>query len=287
MALDFSDIFAKYEKLVASVDGVFQRVREQCGDAVACRPGCSDCCNAVFDLSIVEALYINHKFNQTLQGLERQAVLDRADEAERKQIKLAKKAFKRSESGVQAEDILEDVAKKRIRCPMLGANDTCVLYDIRPITCRLYGIPLAIGGQAHTCGMSGFEPGKPYPTVNMERIQDALVELGQELVDSLNTKFKAMTTMHIPLATALMTKFDEEYLGKDTAVVEAMHADPFAMAQAGEQAEARPAASGIKPMAEAQDGDCSGCEKSDCTGCASSGPGGCKGSPTIIELGGK
>lgn len=287
MALDFSDIFAKYEKLVASVDGVFQRVRGQCGEAVTCRPGCSDCCHAVFDLSLIEALYINHKFNQTLQGLERQAVLDRADQAERKQIKLAKKAFKRSESGVQAEDILEDVAKKRIRCPMLGADDTCVLYDIRPITCRLYGIPLAIAGQAHTCGMSGFEQGRPYPTVNMERIQDALVELSQEIVDSLNTKLKAMVTMHVPLATALMTNFDEEYLGKDSAIREAMHADPFAASKADGQAEAAPAASGIPSMAEAKSGECTGCEKSDCTGCPSSGPGGCNGNPTIIEIGGK
>lgn len=287
MALDFSDIFAKYEKLVASVDQVFHRVREQCGDAVTCRPGCSDCCHAVFDLSLVEALYINQKFNERMEGLERQAVLDRADAAERRHVKLAKQAFKRTEQGAPAEEILEDMAKKRLRCPMLQNDDTCVLYDIRPVTCRLYGIPLSIAGQGHTCGLSAFEPGRQYPTVNMERIQDALVELSQEIVDSLNTKYKAMVTMHVPLATALVTTFDEEYLGKDTATSEAMHADPFAATETPE-ADERPAP-GIPSMTGAKNGDCTGCEKGDCAGCSSAGPDGkgCGGNPTIIEIGGE
>lgn len=285
MALDFSATFAKYEKLVASVDEIFRRVREQCGEAVTCRPGCSDCCHAVFDLGLVEALYINQKFNERLQGLERQAVIERADEAERRQAKLAKKAFKRSEQGAQAEEILEEVAKKRIRCPMLQDDDTCVLYDARPITCRLYGIPLAIAGQSHTCGLSAFEPGRQYPTVNMERIHDALAELSQEIVDGLNTKYTKMNTMLMPLASALMTTFDEEYLGKDSAIQEAMHADPFSAGSLGEAARPAPAASGIPSMAQARDGECTGCDKSDCGGCPSSGKG-CNGNPTIIELGG-
>ncbi len=284
MALDFSATFAKYEKLVASVDEIFRRVREQCGDAVACRPGCSDCCHAVFDLSLVEALYINRKFNERLHGLERQAVIERADEAERRQVKLAKKAFKRSEQGAQAEEVLEDMARKRVRCPMLQADDACVLYDIRPITCRLYGIPLSIAGQGHTCGLSNFEPGRPYPTVNMERIHGALAELSQEIVDGLNTKYTRMTSMLMPLASALMSTFDEEFLGKDTAIQEAMHADPFA-APAGQAGQPAPAAPGIPSMTQARSGECTGCEKSDCGDCASSGNG-CNGNPTIIEFGG-
>jgi len=281
MALDFSESFAKYERLLASVDDLFERVRAQCGEAVTCRPGCSDCCHAVFDISLVEALYINHKFNQDFQGLERQAVLDRADEAERKQVKLARKAFKRSESGVQAEDVLEEVAKKRIRCPLLKADDTCELYHARPVTCRLYGVPMAMADQSYTCGLSGFEPGKPYPTVNLERIRMALAELSQEIVDSLNTKLK-FDGMLVPVATALMTAFNEEFLGKDTALAEAMHAEPFAAGQANDQT-GGPAASA---MSEANDGECTGCEKSDCQGCPSAASG-CGGNPTIIEFGGK
>ena len=54
-------VFTAYEALVAEADAVFSRVNELHPDCVTCKPGCSDCCHATFDLSLVEAMYLNAK----------------------------------------------------------------------------------------------------------------------------------------------------------------------------------------------------------------------------------
>ena len=44
---------------------------------------------------------------------------------------------------------MEEAARIKCRCPLLGDDDRCLLYQARPITCRLYGVPTAIAGQGY------------------------------------------------------------------------------------------------------------------------------------------
>lgn len=213
MQLDFSEFFSRYETLVKDVDAVFERVREQYADAVACELGCSDCCHALFDLSLIEAMYLNHHFNERFSGLKRTEILDRAGEADRLAYKIKRQLFKASEEGKSASEILAEVARARLRCPLLNDDDQCELYDKRPITCRLYGIPTAIGGESRTCGLSNFEQGQSYPTVNVDVLLDRLMLLSQALVESLNTKHTALSEVLVPVSMALMNNYNEEYLG--------------------------------------------------------------------------
>ena len=37
----------------------FDRVRKTHAECVKCSEGCADCCHAVFDLTLIEALYLN------------------------------------------------------------------------------------------------------------------------------------------------------------------------------------------------------------------------------------
>lgn len=213
MQYDFSEFFARYEALVKEVDAVFNRVKAEHSDAVTCSVGCSDCCYALFDLSLVEAMYLNHHFNQRFQGMQRSTILDRADAADRAGYKFKREVFKASEEGKPAAEILADVAKMRIRCPLLNDDNQCDMYDVRPITCRLYGIPTAMGGESRTCGLTHFQEGVSYPTVNVEVIQDKLMLLSQALVDSLNTKHTSLAEVLVPVSMALMNHYDIEYLG--------------------------------------------------------------------------
>ncbi len=215
MSLDFTEFFVKYEKLAAEVEQLFAKVSQAHAQEVRCGRGCSDCCYALFDLSLIEALYLNHHFNRLYDGAARNAVLERADVADRAVHRLKRVVFKASQDGVPAAQILEDVAKERLRCPLLNSEDLCDLYEHRPLTCRLYGLPVAIGGQARTCGKSGFKPGKPYPTVHMDRLQDRLAALSRELVESLPTRHPEMWDLLLPPSMALMTDFDEKFLGID------------------------------------------------------------------------
>jgi len=211
--LDFSQFFEKYEALVAEVDKVFKRVESQYSDCVKCEPGCSDCCHAMFDLTLVEALYLNHKFNEAFEGQKRSDLLDRSGEADRESYRIKRTAFKKSRDGATAAEIMELIAKARVRCPLLGEDDRCELYEFRPVTCRLYGIPTAIGGKAHTCGKTGFKGGDKYPTVQIEKIQDRLAMLSAQLTASLRTRFTSLHEAFVPVSMALMNTYDEEYLG--------------------------------------------------------------------------
>lgn len=213
MEHDFSEFFRRYEAVVAEAEAVFKNVQSEHPECVTCGKGCSDCCYALFDLSLIEAMYLKHKLENTVDGQTRARVLERADQAERENYKLKRQVFKASQEGRSAREILEQVAQMRIRCPLLNEEDQCDLYEHRPVTCRLYGIPMAIGGQAHTCGKSAFDPGKQYPTANMEALQDRLMMLSQEMVAGLNTGHANLGDVLVPVAMALMNEYDDEYLG--------------------------------------------------------------------------
>jgi len=214
MDMDLSEFFMEYEKMAAEADALFAAVKQTCPDQVSCREGCSDCCHALFDLSLVEAMYLNAKFAELVTGEDdRERVAALADASDRAHYRLKRAAFKASQEGVPAAQILELIAKERIRCPLLGDDDRCRLYEHRPITCRVYGTPMEIGGKAHTCAKTGFMPGEKYPTVKVEMIQDRLIALSQKIVDSIPTKHLALASVLVPVSMALLSKYDEEYLG--------------------------------------------------------------------------
>lgn len=213
MALDFTEYFEKYEAVVAEVDAVFKKFENEMGDLVKCGKGCSDCCYALFDVTLVEAMYINAKFNEKFSGLERSVIMTRADQADRQIHKLKRKVYKASQAGQPTNDILLEVAKARVRCPMLDDNDLCSIYENRPITCRLYGVPTSIGGVAHTCNKTGFKGGEKYPTVNMDIVLDKLLAIGKDMQEGIGSRFKELSEMLLPLSMALVTEYDEQYLG--------------------------------------------------------------------------
>lgn len=209
-----SPIFDAYEQLTRRADDLFRQVSEQFPAEVACVRGCSDCCHALFDLSLVEAMALNHAFNARFGfGAERSAVLSAAGEADRRAVRLKRGYYQRARQGATDEELLAMAASDRIRCPLLGPDDACVLYENRPITCRLYGIPTAIHGRAHVCPKCGFKAGGAYPTVALDRIQDQLADLSRKLAKALNSRFKELHTVYVPVSMALVTKYDDAYLG--------------------------------------------------------------------------
>jgi len=215
MPIDFEPFFRKYEELVAAADKVFEQVREQYPDCVKCDVGCSDCCHALFDLTLIEAIYINHHFNRHFEGRdnEKTVLIEDANTIDRQLYKLKRSAYQDFQNGKSEDQILKEMGEKRMRCPLLDAGDKCLLYENRPITCRFYGIPTAIGGKGHTCGKSGFEQGEPYPTVNLDLIHKRLYDISAELVSALKSKHSKMAEILVPLSSALLTLYDNEYLG--------------------------------------------------------------------------
>ena len=213
MDFDFTPYFKKYEALVAAADEVFDRVRKAHADCVKCEEKCADCCFALFDLTLIEALYINHQFNQKIKGSAKALLLEKANRADRRIFKIKRKAYKEMQAGKNEGEILADLAFERVRCPLLSDQDLCDLYDYRPMTCRFYGIPTAIGGAGHTCGKSGFEMGKQYPTVNLDVILSQFQQLSAELVKDIKSKHLKLVDLLVPLSMALTSDYNDNYFG--------------------------------------------------------------------------
>lgn len=211
--MKLESFFKQYEDLIEQVNAAFEKVKSEYDQCVACKVGCADCCYALFDLTLVEAMYIKSKFDAMGEGEARKDILERANKADRTLYKLKRRAFKDHEAGKSENEILEEMANHRVRCPALNDQDRCDIYDVRPITCRLYGIPTVIGGRGHTCGLSGFEQGQSYPTVKLDAIYQRLYEISSGLARSIESRYPKLAEMLVPLSMALLTDYTEEYLG--------------------------------------------------------------------------
>ncbi len=143
-----------------------ERLRQRFPAEIACGKGCADCCAAVFDVSWIEALFLLAHFRQ-LPASAQQQVLTQAETA------LAAWQELRARDG--------ELATARIRCPMLTADNVCATYPARPINCRTYGVPTVIGGAAHVCGLSHFDQGQSYPTLQLAPLQQSLLDYSRQV----------------------------------------------------------------------------------------------------------
>lgn len=213
MEADLAPIFRQYESLAAQADALFLKVATDNAGCVKCAPGCDDCCHALFDLSLVEAMHINQAFAAAFKyGPERSRILENASRVDRDLVRLKREMFQAEKDGAKPNEILAQAAALRMRCPLLDDAGMCVLYEARPITCRLYGIPLNIGGKSHVCGLSGFEKGKSYPAVAMAGIQARLEALSAEIGAAVGSKYE-LADVYVPISMALLTKYDDAWFG--------------------------------------------------------------------------
>ena len=211
--MDLSPYFMKYEALSQAADQVFERVRSEFPDCVQCKEECADCCHALFDLTLIEALYMNEKFKAKYTGADREAMLEKANRADRAIHQLKRKAFRELKEGKTEDEILASIGDERVRCPLLNERDMCEMYEHRPITCRLYGIPTSIGGKGRTCSLSKFEDGKAYPTADIDKIHGRLQEISAELLRDIQSANIKLADILMPLSMAIMTVFDDSFLG--------------------------------------------------------------------------
>jgi len=213
MALDLKEHFVKYEALVQMVDAVFDRVKNEYPKEVFCREKCSDCCYAIFDLTLIESLYLKDRFSKKFNGKMKNDLIEGAGKTDRVLAKMKRDAYKEVKTGTSQLEIVGKMSQERVRCPLLGEDNLCVMYENRPITCRVYGIPTSTAGESHICGRTNFTQGKPYPTLNMDKIYTQLQLLSAQLVKDINSEKIKMHELLIPVSMTLVTDFNEEYLG--------------------------------------------------------------------------
>ena len=199
-------VMADLDQLRARADTAFAQVQVQNPQAVVCRPGCDDCCHALFDLSLVEALALALAFAELPRG-QRRGVQRQAEKSAALFDEVVARAMAQPD-----DQRLAVLSQARLACPLLQ-DGNCLLYRQRPLTCRLYGVPVAIEGTARTCHKARFAPGHTYATVDMglvqlelERISRLVARLAPSLSPVRRDVARALdlAASHAPLLRSLI-----------------------------------------------------------------------------------
>ena len=203
--MNLTQLFRSYELLADKAETAFQRVGEEYGAYIKCERHCADCCHAVFGLFLIEAAYIREHFEQIDEEQKRRTLI-RADEADQ-ELERIQKRLKAFEDDPQMQ--IYTLARERIRCPLLDDRDECILYQRRPITCRVYGIPTKIQGKAHVCGKSGFSPGETYPVFDLDGAYKDLFSLSKGILDEAGIHSEDKASLLISMSKAVRTPLDD------------------------------------------------------------------------------
>ena len=206
----------RYLELVARADRMFESVTRSYSDLMPCKSGCDDCCHVYYELSLIEAFYISGMFNDKISGRSRERAIIRAEEVEPAFVNAQAMLGNLGKTGNKSEEsnAINAAARLRIRCPLLE-DRRCILYEDRPITCRLYGCPQKIRNQVVTCPRSGFKEGTAYTTIDVNKVQKNLTEYSLEfLQDLLEIHIASENGLRFTMPEVLRTIFDKEYFAR-------------------------------------------------------------------------
>lgn len=133
-----------YKKEIEWANLQIDSVENILGIKNSCYKGCSSCCKQPIGIVPIEMLAIQ-QFVKNLRRQERKKLYDHT-------LDICNKI---SESGIQtninlfrSENSIQEYMKQYyalgINCPLLSNNNTCLIYEIRPVNCwsyRVYGDP--------------------------------------------------------------------------------------------------------------------------------------------------
>jgi len=129
------------------VDNWLQRANQRGGEHIACRPGCAQCCMGAFAIGRLDAVRLQRGLSELAErDLPRaQRILKRAAESLERIAEFFPGDIETGflDSTPEAAEVFEDFANDE-PCPALDpATLTCDLYAHRPMTCRIFGPPVA------------------------------------------------------------------------------------------------------------------------------------------------
>lgn len=134
-------VVKRYHELLHRVDGWFEQCLATALPAISCSKGCSSCCRGLFDITLLDAYVLQTGF-QLLPAEQGSAVL--------KKVHKCLVQLQQQWPELQPPYILNTLPHQQwlempeddlTPCPLLGADGLCLVYDYRPLTCRLHGIP--------------------------------------------------------------------------------------------------------------------------------------------------
>jgi Fe-S-cluster containining protein len=125
-----------------SIDEWFKHIREKYADQMQCGKGCTACCYGLFDISLKDAAGVARGFRELPPDVQ-ERVLSKATDIHREVVApMADAAVPTlfGENDPRIDQIVE--AANSPACPFLGDAGECLVYEHRPLSCRLEGVPM-------------------------------------------------------------------------------------------------------------------------------------------------
>jgi protein-tyrosine phosphatase len=137
--VDLGDYFLQYETIVAQIEDAIPAAANGARHAKRCGRESNRCCRTGVELSLMEAIYFNYRLNRHLKGEQRMEVVRRALSISRAAAETADNQ-QRESVGHAAQGAPRQQPDDSNLCS-LSVDQSCLIYDYRPIACRLHGIP--------------------------------------------------------------------------------------------------------------------------------------------------
>lgn len=138
-----NDLLGRYGELLGEVDQWFMRCLVRHSGLIACHKGCSACCRGLFDITLMDALYLKQGLD-LLPTRTREAVVTksirRLEEMSHLWPEFAPPWILNHIPEEQWGEMMPE--EDETPCPLLSDQGICLVYAHRPMTCRLNGIPL-------------------------------------------------------------------------------------------------------------------------------------------------
>ena len=138
-----NELLDRYGDLLREVDVWFARCLDKHSEMITCRNGCSECCRGLFDITLLDALYLKRGFDALPEP--QRARLVRAATGRLQQLAQLNPAFIEpwllNDIPESDWDVLMP-EEDETPCLLLSEDGGCLVYEHRPMTCRLNGIPL-------------------------------------------------------------------------------------------------------------------------------------------------
>lgn len=132
-----------YQELLQQIDRWYSLSIERYRELIACQSGCSGCCRSVFDITMLDAYFLKLGFDR-LPAEVREQVLAKCQarlDLMREQWPEFQHPFVLNQHPEEDwEALMPD--EDETPCVLLDENGRCLVYENRPMTCRLHGLPL-------------------------------------------------------------------------------------------------------------------------------------------------
>jgi Fe-S-cluster containining protein len=128
---------AHYSKFLHLTSEQFNEAAQK--NKVRCLRKCHECCaSGFFDITLLDALHLRENLKKIPAAI-RKRVIDKANE----QLDILEKkgAFSRKDPLLKSLAAIDSISRRsaKMRCPALDDNGACLIYEIRPHICRIFG----------------------------------------------------------------------------------------------------------------------------------------------------